>query len=109
MAEVVISTDTVGAATERTLYDTATDTVRVEHVVDTAPILRAVHDKKMETGGKSKSGNFWHVGSIDMTVWSIWCRQRGIHPDAIFSPDYSDEVLKFILEHKALSPTEGKH
>ena len=109
MAEVVIATDTVGAATERTLYDTATDTVRIEHTTDTAALKRQVHVEKMETGGKSASGNFWHVCSIDLTVWGIWCRARGIHPDAIYDPGYKDEVFKFILEHKALSPTDGKH
>lgn len=109
MAEVVIATDTVGAATEQTLYDTATDTVRIVHTTDTTALKRVVHAENMETGGKSASGNLWHVGSIDLTVWGIWCRARGINPDAIYDPAYKDEVFKFILEHKALSPTEGKH
>ena len=106
--ERLIATDFVGGALEKVWFDDATETVRVEHVTDTKAVLDDVAQIRKTTGGKSKSGELWHVGSIDLTLWGIWAAQRGIPADGIYKPEYEAEVFRFITEHPLLSPTEGK-
>lgn len=106
--EHLISTDFVGGALEKVWFDDVTDTVRVEHVVDTKSLLEDVADIRKATGGKSQSGDMWHVGSIDLTLWGLWATERGIPVTGIYSPEYEKEVFRFITEHPLISPTEGK-
>lgn len=100
--------------TETAVYENRSDgglDVRVEYAMDVEPVLKSIHAEHMETGGKSKSGELWHVAEIPIPLLMGLAAKLGLRSFyELTKPEYSQYLMAMVRDSdfRHLSPTGGK-
>lgn len=80
----------------------------IEHRMDVEPVIDQVAAIAKATGGRSESGQLWHVGRIPYVVLMEYAKQRGIEWQDLMKPEYAPELMALLKANPKLSPTGGR-
>lgn len=111
---VVASFVNANGITETTVIEDRTDggvDMRVSYSYDAEPTLKAVHNSHMETGGKSKTNELWHIGEIPVVLLMDMARRFGLDNYLeLTKPEFMPYVVALCRDgdFRRLSPTGGK-
>lgn len=100
--------------TEKAVYENRADggvDIRVNFSLDVEPIIDRIHAEHMETGGKSKTGELWHVAELPIPLLMDLAHKLGLRSFYdLTKPEYSPYLMAMVRDSdfRNLSPTGGK-